>query len=188
MKGSTYAARAALAAVAVASVLAGPGTAGASEAPVPGQLATFEGQVLNLADGWGAAGACAVVAAGLAECFRTEAEMDARLAALAGAGAGPGVPADSLQSECSSYVRLYDGTAYTGSVLHLSTRAMWLNLSNYNFSNRTSSYRVGACSSYFADYNNGGGSWYPTASTEAYDQASVMSSGWDNRVSSIYIT
>lgn len=52
----------------------------------------------------------------------------------------------------------------------------------------TSSYRVGACSPYFADYANGGGSWYPTSLTGALSSYSSMTGGWNNRVSSIYIS
>lgn len=91
-------------------------------------------------------------------------------------------------SDCSGYLRLYDGTGYTGAVLYLRGRFQWHNLADYGFDQRTSSYRIGPCSAYFADYADGGGSWYPTSLTEAYDSASSMTSGWDNDVSSVYIT
>ncbi len=90
-------------------------------------------------------------------------------------------------STCSSFLRLYDLTAYRSPVLYLRDRYQWLNLSSYGFNNRTSSYKVGACNSVFADYSNGGGALYPTNLTQAYDQASSMNSGWNNDVSSVYI-
>lgn len=99
---------------------------------------------------------------------------------------GGGAPM-AVSYTCSSYMRLYDGTGYTGSTLYLSTRRQWLNLSSYGFNQKTSSYKIGACKSIFADYNNGGGGWYPTYLTEAYDKATSMRSGWNNDVSSVYM-
>ena len=48
--------------------------------------------------------------------------------------------------------------------------------------------QIGACAAWFADWANGGGEWYPTSATGAYDRAPTMLSGWDNDVSSVYIT
>jgi hypothetical protein len=82
---------------------------------------------------------------------------------------------------------LYRSTSYGGAVLQLTTRYTYINLSGYGFDNDTSSYRVGACAAYFYDGTNGGGSVYP-GSTGAGVSASSMVSGWDNRISSVYIT
>lgn len=159
---------------------------------VDGQRATFEGTTLNLAEDWGEARACLIWnERGVAECFGTEAQMDQRIAELEGSGSTVEVasPGDAVAaSTCSSYVRLYDGTGYSGTVLYLRDRFQWLNLYLYGFSNRTSSYKIGACSSYFADYTNGGGDWYPTNLTVAYAESPSMISGWNNRVSSVYLT
>lgn len=150
-------------------------------------LATFEGEAIDLRDGWGRAKACVVWDSdAVVECFRSEGELVERIAAaeqsiLVSDGLLAGA------STCSSSLRLYDGTSYTGSALYLYQRTSWINLSNYGWSNRTSSFKVGACLSYFADYANGGGNWYPTSSTQAWDQSAAMISGWNNRVSSIYI-
>lgn len=92
----------------------------------------------------------------------------------------------SAQVACSSSLRLYDGTGYGGAVLNLSSRSTWLNLSTWGFDNRTSSYRIGACSSNLADYTGGGGSWYP-GSASAGAQSSSMQTGWNNRISSVFI-
>ena len=86
-------------------------------------------------------------------------------------------------TQCSSYLKMYDGTWYSGSVLYLRSKYQWHNLVNYGFNQRTTSFKVGACSTYFADYSNGGGAWYPTWATQAYDQSPTMISGWNNDVS-----
>lgn len=177
----------------VALLIGGMPATAAHAADPAGAQATFEGTVIDMSQDWGEATACVVWdAAGVRECFRTEAEMDLHVAGIddgksrtRGAPADPGL--ESLQSQCSSSVKLYDGIGYTGSVLYLRDRSYWINLSSYGFSNRTTSFKIGACSSYFADYNNGGGSWYSTSATQAYDVAYATSSGWNNRVSSIYI-
>ena len=146
--------------------------------------ALFEGRPIDLSSGWGDATACLIWdEVGVRECFRTEAEMDVRVAELEGKLVESGLKA----SQCSSSVRLYDGVVYTGSVLYLRDRYIWINLSSYNFSDRTSSFKIGACPAVFADGTSGGDPRYPTSDTQAYDVAPVMASGWGNRVSSIYI-
>lgn len=110
--------------------------------------------------------------------------MDAYLASTTGADSSA---ESSALAACSTTLRLYDGTGYATPVLSLSSRGVWTNLSSYGFDNRTSSYRVGACAAFFAENASGGGSWYP-GSTAAGAQSSSMVSGWDNRVSSIYLT
>jgi hypothetical protein len=119
---------------------------------------------------------------GLFECFASEKELDDRLLALGQEKSG----SLARLANCSTGLRLYDGTGYSGSVLVVLDRSVWINLSIYGFDNLTSSYKVGACSSYFAENSSGGGSWYPTSATEAWDQASSMLAGWSNRVSSVY--
>ncbi len=167
--------------------------------PVPVTPALFEGQIINIAQDWGEATACMVSdLETLPECFRTEAEMDAQvggIASVTGASSGalsplaaqPGPGVTLNGTNCSASLRLYNGTSYTGSILWLNVRHSWLNLANYGFNQRTSSFKIGSCSSYFADYSNGGGAWYPTGSTQAYDVSSSMISGWNNDVSSVYI-
>ena len=90
------------------------------------------------------------------------------------------------RAACSSSVRLYSGTSYSGSVLWLSTQFSFLNLSNYGFNNVTSSYRIGACDAVFYDLNNGGAPQYGGATWAGASSASMLA-GWDNRVSSVFI-
>ncbi len=156
-----------------------------AETPMPG-LARFEGRIIDLAEDWDDAQACVVWdQEHLAECFRSEAELIEHLSSSTEGGDGQTL---GVLSTCASSLKLYDGLGFSGSALYLHQRTTWINLSDYGWANRTSSYKVGACSSYFADLANGGGDWYPTSYTQAYDQATSMISGWNNRISSVYLS
>lgn len=166
----------------LAGALVTGGIAHASVAEAePSVTATFEGATLSLADGWGDAKACASDGRST-RCYRSEAEMEE----AEGLSAAGEVPEMTLLSSCSSSLRLYTGSGFGGSVLYLSTQYTFINLSPYGFSNVVSSYRVGACASYFYDGSSGGLPIYP-GTTSAYASASTMLSGWDNRISSVYI-
>lgn len=151
-------------------------------------VAEYEGEEIDLRFGWETAKACATDGV-TTTCYDSEAEMAAALGSVATATPDPSAPAGSsglLRASCSSYLRLYTGTNYTGSVLALTTRLWVLNLSDYGFNNVTSSYKVGGCSSTFYDLSNAGGTVYGGGSG-AWDQAASMPSGWDNRISSVWI-
>ena len=146
----------------------------------------FEGHTIDLSEGWGDAAACAEFG-DVVDCYRTEDELldvhpDLVSEAAMADGAGP----QALASSCSTTLRLYRDTGFSGSVLHLSTLGVVHNLSSYGFDNDTSSYKVGACSASFYSGANAGGSVYP-GSTSANSSASSMLSGWNNVVSSVYI-
>jgi hypothetical protein len=145
-------------------------------------LATFEGSIINLRNGWGDATAC--TSDGITtECFRTEAQLNAFLAD-ASLDLDFGL---SILSTCATPLRLYANTSFGGLVLNLSTRSTILNLSTWSFDNVTSSYKVGACTSTFYDGANAGAPIYP-GNTTAGASATSMLSGWDNRVSSVIIS
>lgn len=148
-----------------------------SDTEAGGVVAWFEGRWINLADGWSEAAACTSDGRNTV-CYRTEAEMDQ----TSRSAARSVVPFAS----CSSSLRLYRSTSYGGAVLQLTTRGVYINLASYGFDNDTSSYRVGACTSYFYDGASGSGSLYPGA-TGAGAAAASMLAGWDNRISSVYI-
>lgn len=168
----------ALLTVSVTGPLLAAGDAGAGEADTTGVLAQFEGGTINLAEGWKGARACN--SDGLETvCFRTAAEADAALAKEIGATAAP-------ESACASALKLYSGTSYSGSVLNLTNRGTWTNLSGYGFDSITSSYKVGACSVIMKDGLGGGGSNYP-GSTAAFTNSPSMVAGWDNRIRSVFI-
>jgi len=161
-----------------------------------GTVAVYNDRIIDVAKDWEGAGACLVwpEAINAPECFDTERQMDRRIAELekltgnsASTAVGGGGP-EAAGTSCSGYLRLYDGTSYTGAVLYLRGRYQWFDLASFNFNQRTSSFKIGPCSAYFADYAAGGGAWYPTSQTQAYDVAATMVSGWNNDVSSVYIT
>jgi len=170
-------------AVIVCAVVVPAGGVFAADIQEPGVIASFEGRQIVLSEGWGDAHACVVAPDGV-RCYRSEREMDAAEGAeleQAAAAAG-GVAA---LTACSSSVRLYDGTSYTGSVLQLTTRGVYHNLASLGFDNLTSSYKIGACSARFYDTTSGG-TLYP-GSTSANVSATSMATGWNNRVGSVYI-
>ena len=74
-------------------------------------------------------------------CYDTEAEMLAAIGVSATSAATPSGTSGLKRAACGSYLRLYTGTNYTGSVLALTTQFAVLNLSSYGFNNVTSSYR-----------------------------------------------
>jgi len=155
------------------------GAVAASPVKSGGVIAAFEGTWINLAEGWGEATAC--TSDGLnTQCYRTEQAMDATMSVHV--LSMPIVPLSS----CASSLRLYRSSSYGGAVLQLTTRSVYINLSSYGFDNDTSSYKVGACNSYFYDGASGGTPLY-TGTTTANSSATSMLTGWDNRVSSVYI-
>jgi hypothetical protein len=147
-----------------------------------GSIASFDGTQIDLSQGWGAARACLVdETANDVECFRTQSELVLREEQLtAAAPANPEV-------SCSTALKLFANTGYGGQELDFVDRGLWQNLSDWGFSNQTSSYKVGACSVDLADGANGGSPFYPGNTSAGHDEPSMLS-GWDNRVSSIYIS
>lgn len=138
-------------------------------------LAMFEGSLIDLSTGWGAATACTTNSTRTV-CFRTEAEMRSYLA---------NQPA-SLTSTCIPSVNLYSGTYFSGNVLNITDKSILVDLSSRGFDNVTSSYAIGYCSSRFFDGYSLTTAQYP-GSTVAYASATTMAAGWDNRISSIII-
>lgn len=148
-------------------------------------LAKFEGQTLDLSKSWGDATACWADEFGVAECFRTEKELE-RSIDRAGLDIARPSEAEGLRAaSCNSYLSVYSGTWYNGYVLYLSARGSWINLSWYGFDNVVSSYRIGTCSATFRSLNWGGGSTY-WGNTSAWSWKPSMS-GYNNVLSSIYI-
>lgn len=158
-------------------------TPSASATEGSGEIASFEGRRINLDRDWEGATACTTDGS-RTQCFRTEAQMDEYLERN---GTQDVAAPATVMATCSTTLRLYSGTSFSGQVLSLSTRQLWINLSGYGFDNITSSFKVGACAAYLADLSNGGTPWYP-GSTGANSQASTMVTGWSDRISSVYIT
>lgn len=169
----------ALAGLAVLVVLAEPAAASGRFSRLSPSLALFEGRTIDLSQGWGEAQGCLVFnGAGIVECFRSGDALHAREAKLAGSSA--------MLAACSSPLRLYTDIYCGGRELALYDRGYWQNLSTWSFDDQLSSYKVGACGVRLAENAYGGGAWYP-GSTSGGSWEPFMLSGWDNRVSSIYI-
>ena len=159
----------------VANAPAQPRTLGSGDS-----IAWFQGHQIDLSQGWGEARACFVdEAAADIECFRDQAALDSRERELAANSANPDI-------SCSSPLKLFADTSYGGRELDFYDRGFWQNLSDWSFDDQTSSYKVGACSVDLADGANGGSPFYPGDTSAGHNEPS-MSSGWDNRISSIYI-
>lgn len=125
--------------------------------------------------------ACLVAADNTMECFPNERALDAAHPEL-NAKEAPGA---SPSAACSSSVRLYTATNYGGSVYVYTARQQVINLQS-GIDNQTSSYKIGACGATFYENASLGGAMYP-GSTSANASSTSMNSGWDNRVSSIWI-
>jgi hypothetical protein len=166
-------------------------SAAAAEAGGPSSMATFNGQTIDLSQGWARARAC-VASADRTECFGSESALLNAHPELRSIGnairntSTATVPLSATATSCSTSLALYRGTSYSGAVLFLTTRFVVFNLSLYGFDNDTSSYKFGACAGSFYSSSNAGGSIYP-GSTAAGASSTVMSPGWDNVVSSVYI-
>ncbi|MEE9415855.1 MAG: hypothetical protein V3V01_11260 [Acidimicrobiales bacterium] len=184
--------------IAATPAIAGPGYARGEAKPItPEQVeqrgpeakqpvtkaekADYNGREIDLSESWEGARACAVGDGGT-QCFDSEMAMNIEIGKQDKAKG----TANSRNYTCSSSLRLYKNTSYSGSTLWITSRGFWLNLSNYGYNQSVSSYKVGACSSIFADYNNGGGAWYPTAYTKKWKISWTMLSGWNDDVSSVY--
>lgn len=179
--------RFAIAAFAALCVVVLPAAAYARTATSSGgspSLALFEGSQIDLSQGWGEAKACVVYGGGTVECFRDGAGLLARETQLETTrmAAAP----TAATATCSTPLRLFADSSYGGRELDFYDRGYWQNLSTWSFDNQLSSYKVGGCGVYLADFANGGGSWYPGNTSPGHNEP-VMSSGWNDRISSIYI-
>ena len=91
-------------------------------------------------------------------------------------------------STCSTGLKLYADANFSGTVLSFVTRFLIQNLSTYGFDNQTSSFIVGACSATLYDGSSGGAPTYPGSTGPGASASSLLFAGWDNRISSIYIS
>ena len=143
----------------------------------PKSLALYNGRIIDLSVSWEGAKACRIGEVANF-CYDSEQEMDRAI--VQGLVSSP----LSILSDCGTDLKLYDGTSYGGAVVALSQRLTWISLSGYGFSAITSSYKVGSCNSSFRDASL---ITYP-GSTGAGASATSMVAGWNNRVTSVFIS
>jgi hypothetical protein len=171
---------------------AGPQAVAQEAAEVPSArpgIARFEGSEIDLRAGWGNAQACLVARrAGVVECFRSSAAMEARERQLGADRGAPRTDTMAMASSgwwCESPLRLYEHGFYGGRQLSFWDPGFWQNLGDWGFNDQVSSFRTGSCHAYLAEHSWGGGAWYP-GYTGPYVSSPTMSSGWNDRISSIY--
>jgi hypothetical protein len=166
----------------------GPASAPVKDVITDVSMATYKGRTIDLRNGWGTATACLVSSTGTT-CFDTEKELDAQLALTAPVldeAVVSGFRSAAAAVSCASSLRLYSGISYTGSVLAIIDRYTIVNLASLGYSNVTTSFRVGACAVTMWDGTTGNGAVYP-GNTSAGAVAASMATGWNDRVSSVYL-
>ncbi len=163
----------------VGTVTFGIHSAEAVSAAAQSSFASYAGHTIDLRRSWEGARSCLIWRQHhLAECFRTDTQLQAREAQLRRALLLP-------QSTCSSSLDLYSGRSYSGLHLALWDRGYWQELSYDGFDNLTVSFLGGACGFHLAQGDWGQGSWYP-GYTGSWAYATDMGS-WDDTISSVYI-
>ena len=115
--------------------------------------------------------ACLINASGVMTCFSTAAAMQTQ------ASAGP-------ETTCPLF--LYSGADYTGRLLQIDAQGYWLNLSDYDFADTTVAFAGTGCGFHLAQYDYGGGYWYP-GNTGPWALCPNMGAGWDDAVASVYV-
>ncbi|MGI5347852.1 peptidase inhibitor family I36 protein [Streptomyces sp. CA-250714] len=168
-----------------------PQGAQAASADSHGALASYKGKKIDLSEGWQGAQACAVFSPDDIRCYSThEAAEKATgynratdpLARKAANGSDVNVTA-SLPC-ANDWLCLYQFEDGEGRRLLFSDN-YWMNLDQYDFDNRTSSWRNNQGDhdwAYLARYKDGGG-WNLTLHPES--QSSAMGNDYDNKASSV---
>jgi hypothetical protein len=108
------------------------------------------------------------------------------VALAADAAGGGAVHLGAPSINCSTPLKLRDGTNQTGTTVSVYVRGLWVNLSDVGFDNRTSSFTVGACSIELAAQANGSGNHYTRCLSPGCVENSMLP-GWNNVVSSVYL-
>lgn len=157
-------------------------------APESNVIAFFEGEQLRLADGWKDAQSC-VVWQGVTECFRSDTNADVVIADIEAEIITPASkPNDRANKACNrSCLHLYEHNDFKGRHLTFCDRGYWQNLgTKYGFNDKLSSYKTGVRGAHLSKDVNGNGGWYP-GDTSSCTSISQMNSGWNDKVSAIYI-
>jgi hypothetical protein len=153
--------------------------------------ATFDGQSIDLSNGWGEARVCLVLDEDLVECFRTNAEADAWIAEI-GSDKNDMIASsrddDTISAlHCGDYLLICAPVGHVEPCLRFYRRQFTYNLPAFGFNDRMSSFIVGSCGATFYEHINrninGGASFYgkPRASSRN------VGAGWNDRISSIWI-
>lgn len=162
-------------------------------ADVDAGAAMFEDRTIDLKGDWEGASSCVIWrSGGIVQCFGTPAEAESLVNEVVDAVSTTSRPSDLTAgphptAACSrSCLHIYEHTNFGGRDLHFCDRGYWQNLTSYGFNDELSSYKTGVHSVHLATNTGGNGAWYP-GNTGVCVAAGGMSSGWNDRISSIYI-
>lgn len=144
--------------------------------------ASYDGQTINLADGWDGAQACVVFSSTDIQCFDTAAEMHAAESLVSPVSSMIG--ASPLVSCGSGPLELFQNIDYGGSELDLdSPQGSWINIAALGFGDETSSWiNYLSCDAYAAKTTNGTGSQLTMASD---GDNSWIGSTWNDSINSV---
>lgn len=153
-------------------------------------IAIFENAEIDLSKDWGEANSCIIWRqGGVAECFRSEAEMSPLVLnveeqILAEEHVDREAPDYNILA-CPACLHLYQDKNFKGRHLTFcDVGGSFKNLTAYGFNDKLSSYKTGWYPAHLAEHTGGKGYWYP-GNTNACASISHMSPGWNDRVSSI---
>lgn len=147
--------------------------------------ASYDGQTINLAQGWDGAQACVVFTATNIQCFDTAAEM--KVAEVAHGAVTPigtigAQPATSCGGS-SDYLALFQNSNFGGQELDIDNIDYWVNLSNYGFGNEMSSWiNYTSCNADGSRGTNGGVTPYLTMGANNY--STYVGASWNDAMNS----
>jgi hypothetical protein len=155
-----------------------------TDARAAGAVATFEGQSIALGNSWGEAKVC-VVSRRLSAttCFRSTQAAAAFRTATSPSADQSEVAVPLL---CANPLVLWADGQGSGRQLQFCDTGYWQNLSDYSFDNQMSPFSTGNSNTHMAENAGGGGAWYP-GNTERMCYTGYLVSGWNDRVSSVYL-
>ncbi len=123
---------------------------------------------------------CTLTDAGVS-CYDSQSEAAAAATGTTRLGTTQTTVMRALAS-CAPAMALYDGTHFTGSTFYIGVQSAWINLTQYHFSNRASSWSTGCAGGYLANGEYGGGA---RIGMPAYRSAATMGT-FNNLASSVY--
>lgn len=155
-----------------------------------GQLASFEGETIDLSQGWQGAKSCVVYARDRVECYATHSEANAALGYSPAKDpeikAAKKIGAAPIPACVTGWVYLYEHANFGGRRLQFSA-GRWQNLTNYGFNDQVSSWRNYQSSgdlASLAEHINGGGvrQHLPGGCVSS----SYVGSGFNDKASSVH--
>lgn len=179
----------------------GSTTAGTVNGGGSGSEATFNGQTIDLANGWDGAQACLILESGTTQCYSTLADAQAaanvisqqEVAGASGSNArrasvksvGAARAHSSCQGNSGEWLWLYQNVNYTGQAIGIQETNVWVDLQDEGFGDEMSSYANDtACQVAMSKSTNGSGSQLVVA---AWASSANVGSNWNDQVNAVVI-